>query len=211
MDFNANFSGYHQRICVPQVVKTSNNEWVRRIRNVVKYILLKETVSKDFLNNLLKIAANNKKKSSECENPRCSSISVSGSLKNFAKYMSKSGKVATTTPKNTVFFRLILFEKPVCATAIPRTACVSESIKKLLTFDEQFKFTIIFYYISLKIVCIRRFLSLILSSKEIIDSVLYTPSISSSIKITSLAWRVFLARILQKTLYFPVVMCATVT
>ena len=39
----------------------------------------------------------------------------------------------------------------------------------------------------------------------------YTPSISSNIKITFLAWLVSLARILQKILNFPVVTCATVT
>ena len=53
-------------------------------------------------------------------------------------------------------------------------------------------------------------MSLILSSSEIIVSVLETPSTSSIMKIISLAWWVSLARTLQNTLNFPVVMWATV-
>ena len=55
-------------------------------------------------------------------------------------------------------------------------------------------------YNSLKILCINLFLSLILSSSEIIVSVRETPSISSIIKMISLACLVSCALTLQKIL-----------
>ena len=54
------------------------------------------------------------------------------------------------------------------------------------------------YLISLNILCINLFLSLILSSRDIMVSVLETPSISSIINIISLAWLVSLDLTLQK-------------
>ena len=55
------------------------------------------------------------------------------------------------------------------------------------------------------------FLSLMLSSNEIIVSVLVTPSMSSNLYMISFAWVVFFALILQKILNLPVVTWATVT
>src|SRR5210317_2484651 len=51
----------------------------------------------------------------------------------------------------------------------------------------------------------------ILSSRLIILSVFSTPSISLTLKMTSLAWEASRQRILQKMPYLPVAKCATVT
>ena len=75
---------------------------------------------------------------------------------------------------------------------------------------KSFYIFLILNYSSLKMECINRVLSLILSSSEIIVSVLATPSMSSISKIISLACVVCFALILQKILYFPAVIYAMV-
>ena len=121
-----------QNSWVPQVVKTSSSEWVKRHQknSFAQGFQPMFSLCSTLLTNTPNRGDSKTLKTMEWLNPRCNSMAVIVSVKQLAR-TSKSGMVPPMAPYNKALFPTF-FPKVTSPTAAPRTIWVSESKNAML-------------------------------------------------------------------------------